>query len=194
MITPKEVERFVASLPVEKFFGVGKVTAEKMHRHGIFTGADLRNASEPDLVRWFGKAGHDYHLYGEGIDNRPVITFRKRRSIGSEITFTEDIGELERLIHELRDVGSETWARARRHDFRGRTVVLKLKYDDFHQITRSATLQQGIDSEESLIEAGERLLQVCPLDNKKVRLIGLTITNSIDEENDPQLRLPFPEW
>jgi len=149
-IAPSEVEAFVAALPVERFFGIGAVTAERMHRMGIHTGADLRQWDEAALMQRFGKAGHAYYGYARGVDEREVEPHRVRKSVGAETTFAEDTDDRVRLSMELAAVREEVWNRIQRHEFRGKTVVLKLKYDDFRQITRSKTLFTPIDSDEAL--------------------------------------------
>ena len=157
-IAPSEVEAFVAALPVERFFGIGAVTAERMHRMGIHTGADLRQWDEAALVQRFGKAGHAYYGYARGVDEREVEPHRVRKSVGAETTFAEDTDDRTRLSMELAAVREEVWNRIQRHEFRGKTAVLKLKYDDFRQITRSKTLFTAIDSDEALCRVSEELL------------------------------------
>ena len=152
-IPPERIEEFVAGLPVERFFGIGEVTAEKMHRLGIRTGADLRLWNEAALVQQFGKAGHSYYGYARGIDEREVTPNRVRKSLGAETTFAEDTDDRERLRLELSAVREEVWNRVMRHEFRGKTVVLKLKFDNFRQITRSKTLFTPVDSAETLRRA-----------------------------------------
>jgi len=151
-IAPSEVEAFVAALPVERFFGIGAVTAERMHRMGIHTGADLRQWDEAALVQRFGKAGHAYYGYARGVDEREVEPHRVRKSVGAETTFAEDTDDRTRLSMELAAVREEVWNRIQRHEFRGKTAVLKLKYDDFrpiedalhgHRLRRSALPRIG---------------------------------------------------
>ena len=192
VVPPDQVEAFVAQLPVEKFFGVGQVTAAKMHKLGLHTGTDLRQADPIQMVRWFGRAGLDYHRYGFGIDQRPVIAERERKSVGSEITFVDDLSTPEQLQAELRDIAAHTWERVQRSAFRGKTVVLKMKFDDFHQITRSVSFDRHVESLPQLLEAGLRLLEACELHDHKVRLLGLTVANPVAEPPDSgQLLLPF---
>ena len=125
-IAPSEVEAFVAALPVERFFGIGAVTAERMHRMGIHTGADLRQWDEAALVQRFGKAGHAYYGYARGVDEREVEPHRVRKSVGAETTFAEDTDDRTRLSMELAAVREEVWNRIQRHEFRGKTAVLDL--------------------------------------------------------------------
>lgn len=193
-IAPKQIDGFVAGLPVERFFGIGAVTAEKMHRLGILTGADLRKWEEAALVQHFGKAGHAYYGYARGIDEREVIPDRIRKSLGAETTFAEDTDDRERLRAELADVRTEVWNRLQRHQFKGKTVVLKLKFDNFKQITRSKTLFSVVDSEETLRQVSEELLAAVDFQQRKIRLIGLTVGNSPEACADCiQLRFQFEE-
>ncbi|MBQ5635469.1 MAG: DNA polymerase IV [Alistipes sp.] len=192
VIPPKQVEEFVATLPIEKFFGIGAVTATRMHALGIHTGADLRLRSEQELVQHFGKAGHIYYGYARGEDNREVTPDRVRKSLGAEITFANDIDDRNTLMEELCAVRDEVWNRMQRHEFRGRTVVLKLKFDNFKQITRSKTLFTPVDSIDTLHITSEELLKGVKLDGRKVRLIGLTVGNTPEACSEcVQLRFDF---
>lgn len=178
VIKPKQVEAFVAKLPVEKFFGIGRVTAQKMHRLGIYTGADLRQKSEAELTALFGKAGHAYFGYARGIDERQVEPNRKHLSVGAENTFAADTADLSFLRRELAQLAHKTWLRAQRMHFSGKTVTLKLKYADFKQITRSQTFEQPLASEADFLQAGENLLlHKTDLSRQKARLLGLTLSN-----------------
>ena len=193
-IPPGQIEEFVAALPIERFFGIGEVTARKMHGMGIHTGADLRLRDEAELVRHFGKAGHSYYSYARGIDEREVTPNRIRKSLGAETTFAEDTDDRTRLSMELAAVREEVWNRIQRHEFRGKTAVLKLKYDDFRQITRSKTLFTAIDSDEALCRVSEELLAGVDFHGRKVRLIGLTVGNTPEACADcVQLRFDFGE-
>lgn len=191
-IAPSQIDKFVAALPIERFFGIGEVTAAKMHALEIHTGADLRRWEELDLVHHFGKAGHAYYGYARGLDPREVTPDRAQKSLGSETTFTEDTSDRLRLLDELTDVRKEVWSRLLQYDFRGKTVVLKLKFDNFKQITRSKTLYVPVDSEDLLQRVSEDLLRGVDFHGRKVRLIGLTVGNSVDVYADYlQLRFDF---
>lgn len=192
VIPPEMIDNFVAQLPIEKFFGIGEVTAAKMHRLGIRTGADLREWSKASLVREFGKAGELYYGYASGEDTREVTPNRVRKSLGAEITFLDDIDNLTDLGEELAAVRDEVWSRAKRHEFYGKTVVLKVKFSDFHQITRSKTLLTIIESYQTLMNVSNELLESIDLDSRKVRLIGLTIGNTPEPcAESIQLRFDF---
>ncbi len=179
VIPPAEIEAFVKTLPIEKFFGIGEVTARKMHRLGIRTGADLRQWSEADLVRYFGKPGRSYYEYARGVDRREVVPDRIRKSLGAETTFEEDVADRGELLDKLVSVHREVWARLEQKRFVGRTVVLKLKYDDFRQITRSRTLTCPVETPDRLLETAAELLNQVDFEGRKVRLLGLTVSNAL---------------
>ena len=194
VIPPDKIDTFVAELPVERFFGIGEVTAEKMHALGIRTGADLRQWEELELVKHFGKAGRSYYGYARGIDPRPVVPNRIRKSLGAETTFGTDTADREVLLGELEQVCEEVWQRLSRHRFRGRTVVLKIKFDDFRQITRSRTLPATVDSRDGLRLVARELLAGVDFGGHRIRLIGVTVGNAPDfGEGCVQLRFDFGE-
>ena len=193
-IAPAQVEAFVASLPVERFFGIGEVTAQKMHALGILTGADLRQWDRASLMHQFGKAGSLYYGYARGIDDREVVPNRIRKSISAETTFVEDTDDRSRLAADLGEVCDEVWGRLQRHRFKGKTVVLKLKFDNFKQITRSKTLPTPVDSLATLYRVAQELLAACDFGGHKIRLIGAGVGNSLEAGLDGvQLRLPFDD-
>lgn len=197
VIPPAQIDTFVAELPVEKFFGIGKVTAERMHKLGIRTGADLRRWSEQALVEQFGKVGRAYYGYARGIDDRAVEPHRIRKSLGAEETFLEDTDDRERLIVELTAICEEVWSRLTQCDFRGKTVVLKVKFEDFKQITRSKTLPTIVDTPELLQRVAEELLDTVDFKERKIRLIGVTVGNATTADIRPtgiQLRLDFERF
>lgn len=193
-VSPNEAEKFVEQLKIERFFGVGKVTATKMHAMGIYTGADLKKYSEEELYTHFGKAGQSYYLYARGIDNREVEAERIRKSVGTENTFGEDIGDIERLLEELHEIRDTLWERIEENEFFGRTLTLKVKYADFQQITRSITSIYPFAEKNILTTYAEDLLRSIDLTLKKVRLLGLSVSNAITENPSYiQLEIPF-EW
>ncbi|MCC8199218.1 MAG: DNA polymerase IV [Tannerellaceae bacterium] len=177
VILEKDAEAFVESLQIEQFYGVGKVTAEKMHRLGIHTGADLKARSESELIRLFGKAGHIYYNQVRGIDNRLVTPDHTRKSLGAENTFLTDLSTLPELREELKEIAETVWKRIKEKNFQGRTVTLKVKYADFEQITRSKTLLDVITEYELFYRISIELLEQIDFTTKPIRLIGLTISN-----------------
>lgn len=180
LIKPKHAERFVESLKIEQFFGVGKVTAKRMHQIGIRTGFDLKQRSESELIEYFGKAGHIYYQNARAVDERPVESHRIRKSIGAENTFEQDLDSQDELLEELRIVAKEVIDRVTKKNFKGRTVTLKIKYADFKNVTRSKTLPATVTYFDTLFNTGKELLQHVDT-STKIRLIGLTVKNSDDD-------------
>lgn len=195
VVKPKDAEQFVETLPIERFFGVGKVTAKHMHALGIKTGWDLKQKSEQELVSHFGKAGYIYYQNARAIDDRPVEWERIRKSVSSEITFDRDIDDLNELAIELDTVARDTIEYVEKKGFKGRTVTLKIKYADFRTITRSKTFPMPITDFDTFYKAGFELLQNVDV-SPKVRLIGLGIKNNEAEEewgSAIQLRIDFDD-
>lgn len=193
VITGGQAEDFAATLRVEDFFGVGKVTAGKMHRYGIRTGEDLRRFGEENLVKLFGKAGHVYYENAWGRDSREVKPDRIRKSVGAENTFLNDLDDITAMSEQLREIAEKVWRRITDKQFLGRTVTLKVKYGDFEQITRSRTLGMFIDDFGIFWETAHRLLLGIDISRKGIRLLGLSISN-IDEIEPPasyQLEFDF---
>jgi DNA polymerase-4 len=195
VITPEMGPAFVETLPVGKFHGIGPATAAKMNALGIHTGADLRAQSLEFLREKFGKAGSYYHSISRGIDERPVQPDRARKSVGAENTFEWDLWTLDELAAELRPIVDKVWGYCERTEIRGRTVTLKVKYQDFEQITRSRSFAAPAESRDALEKASLDLLSpLFPL-AKGVRLRGVTLSG-LNTEEEPertaQLALPLP--
>ena len=194
VVIPEAAEQFVESLAIEQFYGVGKVTAERMHQLGIRTGADLKQWSEQGLVTNFGKAGHIYYLNARAIDERPVQSQRTRKSVSSETTFEKDMDSYEELRLELEKVTLDVIQYISKNNYKGRTVSLKIKYANFKIISRSKTFPAFISDYETLFEVGSELLKLVDL-STKVRLIGIGIRNNeeVSWTDDTQLRIRFKE-
>ncbi|WP_409024991.1 DNA polymerase IV [Jiulongibacter sediminis] len=193
VIKPHQAQAFVEKLEVRRFFGIGKVTAEKMVKLGIFTGKELREKSLEYLVNHFGKAGQYYYEICRGEDHRQVNPERIRKSVGVENTFKTDYNEPEDLYRELDIILEELQKRLQRSKAYGKTVTLKIKYQDFEQITRSRTSQLLIMDQNTIGHMAYELLNaLLPLD-KGVRLMGVTLSNLefADEIEGRQLTLDF---
>lgn len=190
IIKPKQAEKFVENLAIEQFFGVGKVTANRMHQLGIKTGYDLKQKSEEQLVSVFGKAGHIYYLNARAIDEREVQPDRIRKSIGAESTFDRDIDSYEELAAELREIAEDVTNRVKKRDFQGRTVTLKVKFADFKIITRSKTFFFVVNDYENLYDIGAELLKEVDI-TPKVRLLGLSIKNTDHSNWSGPVQLSF---
>ena len=177
VITPEKGADFIASLPVARFHGVGPVTARKMERLGILTGADLREWSMPALQAHFGSSADWYWRICRGIDEREVRSDRPYKSVSAERTFDEDLRDPDRLAAELTRIAGYAWARVERAEVIGRTVTLKIKYGDFAIITRSKSFSSPVPDERSFAAAGQALLaSLLPL-SKGIRLVGLGLHN-----------------
>jgi DNA polymerase-4 len=180
-ILPEEAEKFVEQLKIEHFFGVGKVTAKKMHEHNIFTGYDLKQFSKAELVRLFGKAGHAYYMNARAIDNREVEANREIKSVSTEVTFGEDKNNLVLLTVELYHLSKEVVDRMDEDKFYGRTVTIKVKYADFKTITRSKTLPKKIMNFDDLWPVAREMMKLVDLSAQPVRLLGIGVSNASDE-------------
>lgn len=177
-IGPSKIEKFMESLPVEKFYGVGKVTAAKMKKMNWHTGGDLKKLSEPELVKHFGKQGHFYFNIVRGIDNRPVQPFRETKSVGVEDTFEEDLISAADLNRELEKLADKLSERTRRRELRGRTLTLKIRFGDFTSITRSRSFLRPINERDEIWRAARELLfRELPEEGQKIRLLGITLSN-----------------
>lgn len=176
-IHPDQALEFIARLPIESFWGVGPVTAKKMHLLGIHNGEQLRARSLETLTREFGKAGALYHDFARGIDLRPVEAVRIRKSIGCEHTLERDINKRSSVIIELYHVAAELAGRMEQKEFRGTTLTLKVKFHDFSQITRSMTQHEELSTLHQILPLAKRLLKEVDYEQHPIRLIGLTVSN-----------------
>lgn len=192
VITPKMAERFVEKLPIERFHGVGKVTAQKMHKIGIHFGADLKKFPLESLSYHFGKAGTYYYNIARAIDHREVNPNRIRKSLGSESTFSEDIIKKEALHQKLDSIAERVYQRMQSSRKSGRTLTLKVKFADFQQITRSKTMEEDYSQLDEIKSTSKALLEELGALEKGIRLLGISISNfEKPEENIKQLTLDF---
>jgi DNA polymerase-4 len=186
VITPEKGPDFVASLPVARFHGVGPVTARKMERLGIVTGADLRDWSLPALQAHFGSSAEWYWRICRGIDEREVKPDRPYKSVSAERTFDEDLSDPDRLAAELERIAGYAWERVKRAEVQGRTVTLKVKYGDFTIITRSKSFTAPVPHQAAFTAAGLGLLTTLHPLSKGIRLLGLGLHNLTEPEfNEP---------
>ena len=177
VITPDMGPDFVASLPVAKFHGVGPVTAAKMQRLGIWTGADLRGKSLSFLQQHFGKSATWYHDIANGDDERPVVADRPRKSSGSETTFERDLTSPAEIEAGAEAMADDVWGWCEKASAFGRTVTVKVKFADFHQVTRSRSLPIPIAGRDLLRQLSVDLVRTVLPTSKRVRLIGVTVSN-----------------
>ena len=184
-IPPEEIITFLEELPIEKFFGVGKVTAAKMYNLGIFTGKDLKEKSLEFLVNNFKKSGMHYYQIVRGIQKSEVKPNRIRKSVGAEHTFSTNLTSEIYMIERLEKIAKELENRLLRSKTAGKTVTLKIKYSDFTTQTRSKTLAYFIKDKSILLESVKRLLYQEKLKDS-VRLLGISVTNLNNEKSKKQ--------
>jgi len=197
VIPPDRAQAFIGSLPVGKFYGVGAVTEKKMQGLGIRTGGDLLRFSRQELVALFGKSGLFFYDIARGLDLRPVEPTRVRKSIGTETAFAEDIAEFHQVLTISSDLVQELALLLARKKTGGRTLSLKVRYNDFTTITRSCTSPHGFFAAADLAAQLPRLLAATEAGRRKIRLLGVTVSNLLDENQSRaprrcQLLLPFP--
>jgi len=224
VIHPDRALDFIAQLRVEKIWGVGPKTAEKMHHMGIFTGLDLRNMSLSRLTQEFGKVGQIFYDFSRGIDNRPVISEWERKSVSCEQTFESDINENAAVTIHLYHTVLELVRRIEKNDFEGRTLTLKVKFArkreqteasfqsaereqtrqnakflDFQQITRSITVDHVLRTKDEILPLAKQLMQQVESHSHPIRLLGLGVANqkgAAVPEQQPwvELELEFEPW
>jgi DNA polymerase-4 len=186
-VNPEEVEAFLEQLDVKKFYGIGKVTAEKMYQLGIFTGFDLKQKSADYLEKHFGNSGLHYFQIVRGIHNSPVKPNRKIKSVGAERTFNENLSSEIYLEERLQNIAKEIEQRLQKSKIAGKTITLKIKYSDFTLQTRSKTVPYFVNDKAIIADVARDLLYQERLRNS-VRLLGISIHNLNNE--DPKQLLP----
>jgi DNA polymerase-4 len=196
-IGPSKMVKFMEKLPVEKFFGVGKVTAEKMKRQGLHTGADLKKLTEERLVQLFGKTGKFFYKIVRGIDHREVQPNQETKSISAEDTFSYDLDKGEELSDWLVQIAKSAFKRLQYYNIFGRTLTLKVKFEDFKMVTRSISFAMPLSDLDFILETAEMLLEQLDFNGKKVRLIGVGFSNfgehKIKDRYDGYQHTLFPE-
>ncbi len=185
VILPEHAAAFVAALPIEKFHGIGQVTATKMHNLGIHTGDDLKQYTQVDLVRYFGKVGRFYYLIARAEDNRIVEPNRLRKSIGAETSFTKDLDDPKVMLLELQTISQTVEHRLESYQALGRTITLKIKFTDYEQITRSRTVIAAVGKAEVISQVAKELLTAISLEGRSVRLLGISLSN-LDCAHEPK--------
>ncbi|RZJ68063.1 MAG: DNA polymerase IV [Flavobacterium sp.] len=192
-VNPNEVLDFLENLPIKKFHGIGKVTAEKMYQLGIFTGADLKTKELEFLEKHFGKSGTYYYYIVRGIHNSEVKSERVAKSVATEHTFSENLTSEIFMLEKLEMIAGELERRLKRYSVAGKTVTLKIKYSDFTLQTRSKTLQYFISDKSLLYDAAKDLLYQEKM-KESVRLLGISLSNLNTEEKKTvavQLKFDF---
>ncbi len=197
-VNPEEVLSFLEQLDIRKFYGVGKVTAEKMYQLGIFTGKDLKSKTIEYLDEHFGKSGRYYYYVVRGVHNSEVKPNRIRKSLAAERTFNENLSSEIFMLEKLENIAKEVTKRLEKSKVAGKTVTLKIKYSDFTLQTRSKTLPYFISDKDVILETAKELLFQEKLSNS-VRLLGISISNlntestkkKVSEEKVVSVQLKF---
>jgi DNA polymerase-4 len=195
-IHPTKIDEFLDQLPIEKFYGVGKVTANRMHTLHIFKGSDLKAKSLDELEKLFGKSGRYYYNVVRGIHNGEVKPNRIQKSVAVERTFWDDINEDEEIEQKLKSLSLELEERLNKREIKGKTLTLKIKYKDFSLYTRSKTQDFYFEDAEKFYNTARKLWDLRPFD-KAIRLLGLSLSNLNTEEKKQvsvQLKIPFEEF
>lgn len=195
-IHPSQIIDFMEKLPIEKFYGIGKVTANKMHEMHIFSGKDLKEKSLEELIRLFGKSGNYYYNVVRGHHKSEVKPHRIQKSVGVEETYFENLLDEQAVFKQLKIISKDLEERLGRKDIKGKTLTLKIKYKDFSVYTRSKTQDVYYGDSENIFETARNLWQLRPYD-KPVRLLGLSLSNLNTQEKKQisvQLKLPFPDF
>lgn len=195
VVVPNKAQSFIDHLPIRKFFGVGKVTEKKMLGLGIKTGADLKKLSKDALTEFFGKYGGYFYNIAHGMDSRPVTPERIRKSLGKEITLHEDINDIGEMVTILEKIAHIVEAELKKRGLKGRTITLKMKYHDFHSITRSITIRDQTDRADEIMNHVRSLLTHTDAGKTRVRLLGITLSNFEERQvrikEDRQFILPI---
>ena len=177
VVTPDAGEAFVESLPIGRFFGVGKATEARMNALNITTGVDLKSLSLEQLRRHFGKTGDFYYHIARGIDMRPVSNRRERKSISSETTFMEDLSDRQVMLKSLDALANDTIQTLIEKQLSARTLTIKVKYADFRQVTRSKTLPEPFVAAVPIRPVLAELLAKTDAGKRRVRLLGVGVSN-----------------
>ena len=177
VILPEQAQDILSRLPIEKFYGVGKKSVEKLHDLGIYTGADLLQVSEMTLIDHFGRFGYDLYRRARGISNSPVKPHRVRKSIGKERTYGKLLYRLEDVQKELAILAQKVVVSLNKHHKIGKTIVVKIRYADFTTLTKRRTLEIPTDDAAVILRTAEEIFDAVGDLSRGVRLLGLTVTN-----------------
>lgn len=177
VVMPEEAVDFLKKMPIEKFHGIGKKTVPKMHEMGIFTGADLYEKSEMELIRRFGKMGYSLYRKVRGIHNSPVNTVRDRKSVGKENTYGKLLTTEDEVLAQLRQLAEKVEDSLKREQKHGKTVVLKVRYADFTTITKRTTLTNYVHQKDMIFSQASLIWEDVLGIEKGIRLLGITVTN-----------------
>ncbi|HFI0114184.1 TPA: DNA polymerase IV [Streptococcus suis] len=183
LILPEDAVGVLASLPVDKFHGVGKKTVERLHEMGVFTGKDLLDVPEMTLIDTFGRFGYDLYRKARGISNSPVKPNRVRKSIGKERTYRKLLYRDEDVMKELVSLCQRVETSLVRNEKKGRTIVLKVRYGDFSTLTKRHSLEDATNQVDVIEREVRQLFEEVGQAEKGIRLLGVTVTNFMEGDN-----------
>ena len=190
-VNPEDVLVFLEALDIRKFYGIGKVTAEKMYQKGIYTGLDLKSKSLEYLQDHFGKSGGYYYHIVRGIHNSEVKPNRIRKSLAAERTFSENLASEIFMLERLKHIAEEVSRRLLKSKVAGKTITLKIKYSDFTLQTRSKTLPYFVSDDAVILETAKELLYQAKMENS-VRLLGISLSNlNTEKKKTPKTEKPI---
>ena len=181
LIRPGQAENFLSSFPIGKFYGVGKVTEKKMQKNGINTGKDLKEKTLHELEVLFGNSAEYYYDIARGVDDREVVSSRVRKSLGSESTFQTDLSDIDEMVKQLKLLAVVVLDSLNVRDLMAYTLTIKVKYSDFKQVTRSYTSDSIVSLQRRVFELLPILLSKTDVDKKKVRLLGVSFSNLVEQ-------------
>lgn len=185
VITPENKQEFLDKLPINKFWGIGKVTEKHLRNLGINNGYDLRMLDLRELELILKNRGYIFYQLARGIDYRPVEPYRERKSVGSETTLGNNLDcNDEEVLNILNEICEDVSQRLNYSEKLGKTITLKVKYDDFKQITRSISVENPIYKKEDIRTNIYNLLKNLDIIDKKIRLLGVTVSNLVDKKNE----------
>jgi DNA polymerase-4 len=193
VVPPEQVPAFVEKLPVERLWGVGPATAKKLHEQGLWTAADIRKKTILEMEVLLGSYGRFIHGLAHGEDSRQVEADRPSKSSGSETTFERDILDVDYLEQKLKGLSEEIAQDLRAQERPGKTITLKVRYEDFNTITRSRTLRARTDNGDAIFRVACELLRGhTEAGVRPIRLVGISVSGLRDESEPEQLSLQFP--
>ena len=190
LIPPENVANFIEQLPIEKFYGIGIKTAEKMKAQGIFYGKDLKEFGKVDLIRRFGKMGSYYYDIANGIDERPVRPHRERKSYSSERTYDVDLATPKQVSEKILGLCESVSGGMSKRNLKGKTVFIKIRFSDFTTYTRQKTLSAFTNDYSAIQNAAIELVQEFFVNFKPVRLLGIGLSG-LNEKEEQQITLKF---
>lgn len=185
-ITPGEAETMLAPMPVTKIFGIGRSAEDKLKQFGIEKIGQLASADVAILRKVFGINAEQVKRLARGLDDRPVVNEEEAKSIGKENTFDYDLTDFESCRDEVLDLSGQVGWRLRRENLAGHTVTLKVKFADFHTITRSSTGDRLIAWDEDIFSLAEQMLRKINV-KPGVRLLGVSVSSLFRPEDEPVL-------